>query len=153
MNLILNMNYDLLYGHIQRAESLLSSHTLDEKVVFDMIGEAPRDFVGRLVSIVLAKGLEKKNDSIKDWKMRVLVQTNYYPVSLEFNEGLSIRKGSIMDPTLEVKFDMDTLVELVTGVKSPLKCVLSGDIKMKGFFRHPIAGFRFYNLMVASIGG
>lgn len=117
--------------------------------------EEPTDFVGFLFAHTVSKQLENPEieSRVRNWKMTVVVDTNYYPVTIEFNDGVRIIRKFIDNPTLIVKISMDTISHIIKGELSPFRAFLSGDIKVKGMFRHPLALKRFYGLIIGTLKG
>ncbi len=119
-----------------------------------MVSTTP-DFIGTILAQLLEKQLSdpKMLAKVQRWKMKVILDTNFYPVSMIFDDGLKIQKGVVDAPTLRVFMTFDTLIDLVKATKSPVGAVLSGDLKIKGLFRHPLATYRFYKLIVSALRG
>ena len=117
--------------------------------------DEPRDFVGYLLAHALEQRLEDPdiNSKVKTWKMTVNVETDYYPLSIRFDNGLRITRDIVDHPTLSVIISMDTMSQIIKEECSPLKAFLSGDIKVKGMFRHPLAMKRFYSLLIGALKG
>ena len=85
--------------------------------------------------------------------MKVIFETNFYPVSIIFDNGIEIKKGEVENPTIRIFMTFDTMVDLVREKQSPIGAILSGKIKVKGLLRHPLAAYRFYKLMISSLRG
>ncbi|MHA1480529.1 MAG: SCP2 sterol-binding domain-containing protein [Candidatus Thorarchaeota archaeon] len=119
-----------------------------------MISTTP-DFIGTILAKLLEKQLSdpKMLAKVRCWKMIVILDTNFYSVSLIFDDGLKIQKGAVNEPTVRVFMTFDTLIDLVKATKSPIGAVLSGNLKIKGLLRHPIATYRFYKLIVSALRG
>ena len=119
-----------------------------------MVVSSP-DFIGTVLSLVLQKKLDDPEElsRIEGWEMKVIFETNFYPVSLIFDNGLEIKKGEIENPTIRIFMTFDTLIELIRGKQSPMGAILRGKIKVKGLLRHPLATFRFYTLIGSSSRG
>ena len=84
---------------------------------------------------------------VKKWRMSIVIQTDYYPLSLIFSDSMRIEKGVVHDPTLVAITSFGTLLAITKGKSSLLKSVMNRTIRIKGLLRHPIAAFRFYRLM------
>ncbi len=114
----------------------------------------PRDFVGNILAMMLSERFENPEytEKIQNWKMTVCLRTNFYPIILDFNQGVTITRDPIDNPTLDISMDFDTMIVLIRGKSSMMKEVLRGRIKIRGLFRHPLATFRFYRLMQSIIG-
>jgi putative sterol carrier protein len=117
--------------------------------------DEPRDFVGYLLAHVVEQRLEDPNinSKVKTWKMTVNVETNYYPLSMIFDNGLRITRDIVDSPTLSVSISMDTISRIIKEEYSPIKAFLNGDIKVKGMFSHPLAMKRFYSLLIGALKG
>jgi putative sterol carrier protein len=117
--------------------------------------EEPRDFVGYLLAHAVEKQLQDSTikSKVRTWKMEIVLQTNYYPVTMIFDNGVKIIREAVESPTLIVKISMDTISQIIKGECSPIKAFLKGDIKVKGMFRHPIAMKRFYGLLMSGLRG
>jgi hypothetical protein len=115
----------------------------------------PTDFVGKILSIMINKQLEDPITltKVKNWRMKVILQTDYYPLSLIFDDSLRIENRIVSDPTLVVSLTFDRIMQIVKGKSSLIKSVLNRSIRIKGILRHPIAAFRFYRLMNAVLKG
>ena len=115
----------------------------------------PADFVGKILSIMINKQLEDPStlSKVKDWRMNVVLQTDYYPLSLIFDDSLRIENGVVSDPTLVVSITFERIMQIVKGKSSLIKSVLNRSIRIKGLLRHPVAAFRFYRLMNAVLKG
>ncbi|MHA2424550.1 MAG: hypothetical protein ACXAEF_07165 [Candidatus Thorarchaeota archaeon] len=109
----------------------------------------PPDFVGNILAKMLAKVLQDENlaRKIKSWKMIVTLTSDYYPVSIVFNEGVSVERTIDSEPTLNVKMKFGTIIRLVEGKSSMIREMLRRRIRVEGLFRHPVATYRFYQLM------
>ncbi|MHA1638473.1 MAG: SCP2 sterol-binding domain-containing protein [Candidatus Thorarchaeota archaeon] len=119
-----------------------------------MVVSSP-DFIGTVLSLVLQKKLEDPDEltKIRGWEMKVIFETNFYPVSIIFDNGIEIKKGEVEDPTIRIFMTFDTMIDLVREKQSPIGAILSGKIRVKGLFRHPIATYRYYKLMMSSLRG
>ena len=119
-----------------------------------MVSTTP-DFIGTILAQLLEKPLSNPQTlaKVQSWNMKVILDTNFYPVSLIFDNGLQIQKGEVNAPTIRVFMTFDTMMELVQATKSPIGAVLRGEIKVKGLLKHPIATYRFYKLIVSALRG
>ena len=90
---------------------------------------------------------------VKNWRMSVVLQTDYYPLSLIFSDVIRIESGVISDPTLVFSMTFKTIIQIAKGESSLIKSVLNRSIRIKGLLRHPIATLRFYRLMNAVLKG
>ncbi|MGY5861442.1 MAG: SCP2 sterol-binding domain-containing protein [Candidatus Thorarchaeota archaeon] len=117
--------------------------------------DEPKDFIGYLMAQLISRQLEdpKLESRVKGWKMTVVLATDYYPVTLTFDQGVRLSKGAADDATLTVKMSFDTIIRLVMEEISTIKAVLNGKIKAKGMLRHPVAMMRFYTLLTAALKG
>ncbi len=115
----------------------------------------PRDFVGNILGIVLERELEneKRRAEIGEWNMSVVLDTDYYPVTVHFSNGIRIERGASKNPTITLKTTMSTIVLLAGGKLSPVRGFLQGKLRVKGLLRHPRATFRFYRLMMSALRG
>jgi hypothetical protein len=87
------------------------------------------------------------SEKVKKWRMTVVLQTDYYGLSLIFDEAMRIESGAVTNPTLIATTTFYTILMIAKGKVSLLKSVLDRSVRIKGLFRHPIAAFRFYRLM------
>jgi putative sterol carrier protein len=117
--------------------------------------EEPRDFLGYLLAHAIENQLQDPEfiSRVKTWKMTVVLETNYYPLTMVFDNGLKIIRKAVENPTLIVKISMDTINQIIKEECSPLKAFFKGNIKVKGLFRHPIAMKRFYGLLTSGLRG
>ena len=119
-----------------------------------MVVSSP-DFIGTVLSQVLHKKLEDPEEltKIEGWEMKVIFETNFYPVSIIFDNGIEIQKGEVENPTIRIFMTFDTMIDLVREKQSPIGAILRNKIKVKGLLRHPLATYRFYKLMMSSLRG
>ncbi|MGD9397002.1 MAG: hypothetical protein PVJ05_11285 [Candidatus Thorarchaeota archaeon] len=115
----------------------------------------PTDFVGKILSIMINKHLEDPStlSKVKSWRMKVVLQTDYYPLSLIFDDSLRIENGVVSDPILVVSLTFERIIQLIKGKSSLIKSVLNRSIRIKGLLRHPVAAFRFYGFINAVLKG
>lgn len=115
----------------------------------------PNDFLGNIFAKVIGTLLQDdaKRRQIEKWEMRVVIETNFYPISLVFANGLRIERGRLKSPTLTLLTSMDTIVDIARGEISPMSAILKRHIKVKGLFRHPVATLRLYRLLNEALGG
>lgn len=111
--------------------------------------EEPKDFLGFLLYKLINKQLEDPNLSsdVIHWNMTVVLDTNYYPVTISFDNGVNISKDAIPNPTLRIKLSLDTIIQLAMNETSIVKAVLSRKIRIAGMLRHPLATKKFYSLL------
>ena len=109
----------------------------------------PSDFVGNILAKMINRQLKDSTtlEKVKKWRMTVVLQTDYYALSLIFDELMQIKSGATTDPTLIATTTFHTILMIAKGKNSLLKSVLNRSVRIKGLFRHPIAAFRFYRLM------
>lgn len=116
---------------------------------------SPPDFLGAIFAKMLSAHLSSENaaSKMRQWAMRVVLRTDYYPLSLLFRDGLIISKGEIESPTLVVTTTFHYLLRVLAGEISLLRAFITGKIKLQGFFRHPVSSLRFYRLINALLKG
>ncbi|MDF1538457.1 MAG: hypothetical protein P1Q69_06105 [Candidatus Thorarchaeota archaeon] len=114
----------------------------------------PTDFVGNILAKLVAKALAKPSmvSKVEGWKMIVTLSSDYYPVSMVFDEGVTVIRKIDADATLNVEMNFAVIIDLVEGNTSMVRAMLERKIRVRGLFRHPIATFRFYRLMQTIIG-
>ncbi len=114
----------------------------------------PTDFIGNILAKLINLQLENSSmrDKMANWNMSVVLETDYYPVSIIFDEIISIEAGLVSDPTLVFKLKFDTILKLVERKTTMIRAILRGKIKVKGF-RHLIALYRFYGFMNSILKG
>lgn len=129
-----------------------SEGTTDEGDGEHMLDQ-PRDFIGNILAILISKPLARPEfgAAVTKWKMDVVLETDYYPVTIRFNKGIKVELGNNPRPTLRVSIKLSTIIELVKGKTSPIKALLNGGLKVKGILRHPRATLRFYKLISSSL--
>jgi hypothetical protein len=115
----------------------------------------PTDFIGKILAMMINKQLESPAtlSEVEKWQMTVVLQTDFYPLSLIFDDTMRIEKGVSPEPTLLVTTTFNTIIRIAKGESSLIKSVLGRSIRIKGLFRHPIATFRFYRLMNVVLKG
>ncbi len=108
----------------------------------------PPDFIGNILAKLINNQIANSalRDKMQNWRMTVVFDTDYYPVSIIFDETISIKSGIVEEPTLIFKMEFGTILELVERKTSMIRAIFSRKIKVKGF-RHLIALYRFYGLM------
>jgi hypothetical protein len=79
--------------------------------------------------------------------MSVILETDYYPVSIVFGDHIRIDARTVENPTLIFSMKFHTIISIVRKETSILSALLRGSIKVKGLINHPRAAFRFYKLM------
>ncbi len=114
----------------------------------------PQDFVGAVFYSLLQRALdnEKIAEEVKSWVMTAEISTDYYPISINIDDGVAVTKGSPENPTLRVKTSFKTVSDLALGRVTPFRALLSGRLTIEGMIRHPISAMRFYRLMAAALG-
>lgn len=119
-----------------------------------MIAE-PTDFIGNILTKLINKQLENPAtlNRVKNWRMSVVLHTDYYPLALIFSDAMRIESGTIPDSTLTVNMTFNTIIKLAKGETSLIRSLFNRSIKIKGIIRHPISTFRFYRLMNAVLKG
>jgi hypothetical protein len=117
--------------------------------------EEPKDFLGFLLHTLINKQLENPDVSsdVKTWNMTVVLDTNYYPITIAFDNGVSISKHAIENPTLKVALSLDTVIRLAMNETSIVKAVMKREIKITGLLRHPKAVMKFYGLLSSILKG
>ncbi|TXT54541.1 MAG: hypothetical protein BAJATHORv1_60037 [Candidatus Thorarchaeota archaeon] len=120
-----------------------------------MIVNPTDDFIGTLLAEVFRRELEseKKKEEVSKWKISMILDTDYYPVSIEFNNGISIIKGVIKDPDITMTTSMQTIIDITRGKTSALRAIRKGELRVKGLFRHPRSAFRLYRFMIPALEG
>jgi len=116
----------------------------------------PTDFVGKVLAKLVNSRLEVNPNlqaKVMHYRMQVVVDTSYYPVTLHFDKGLRIVKGAAERPTLRLGLSFDSIIGLVLHKVSPMRAVLKGQIKVKGLLRHPLATYRIYRLLMPALTG
>jgi len=95
----------------------------------------PPDFIGNIFAKLTNNQLATSTlmDKMQDWRMSVVFDTDYYPVSIIFDEIISIEAGLVSDPTLVFKLKFDTILKLVERKTTMIRAILRGKIKVKGF--------------------
>lgn len=128
--------------------------TIKQRECLPVLNE-PRDFIGTILAFLFERELASKTrrDEVVKWNMLVTLDTDYYPVTIHFANGIRVERGRIDDPTLTLRTSVNTLVLIAQGRFSPIRGLLQGKLKMKGILRHPIATVRFYRLMMDALRG
>ena len=110
--------------------------------------EEPPDFIGNILAKLINSKITNSglHDKIQDWRMTVVFDTDFYPVSIYFDEAVRIKAGIADEATLIFKLEFGTILELVERKTSMIRAILSRKIKVKGF-RHLVSLYRFYGLM------
>ena len=114
----------------------------------------PKDLIGNVLYILLARQFEDDGylAEIKNWNMTVVLDTDYYPVTLAFADGITIEKGAVPNPTITLETTFETIVSIAVGEISPLRGMINRKLRIRGLFRHPRATLRFYRLMIRALG-
>ena len=79
--------------------------------------------------------------------MSVCIETDYYNISLFFDNGVRITGDTIANPTITLSTTFNSLLDVIAGDVSIARSLLSRRLRMKGSLRHPVASLRFYRLM------
>jgi putative sterol carrier protein len=114
----------------------------------------PGDFVGAVFHSLLQRALENEElaEEVKSWRMTAEISADYYPISIDIDDGVAVTKGSPENPTLRVKTSFKTVSDLALGRVTPFGALLRRRLKIGGMIRHPISAVRFYRLMAAALG-
>jgi hypothetical protein len=117
--------------------------------------EKPKDFLGFLMHTLIGKQLEDPNinSEVKTWNMTVVLKTNYYPITITFENGVTISKCAIENPTLKISLSLDTVIRLAMNETSIPKAILKREVKIAGLFKHPRAALKFYSLLSSILRG
>jgi hypothetical protein len=117
--------------------------------------DEPTDFLGNIFAKVITSYLQKARSppKIETWKMRAVLITDFYAISLIFENGLEISRGETESPTLQLTTTMATIIQVAKGDVSLRGAILRRRVIVKGLFRHPMAAFRLYRLINNAIGG
>ena len=115
----------------------------------------PSDFIGNILGKLLNRELEKPSMRRKmgRWRMSIVLNTDYYPVSIVISDRIEIIADYVASPTIVLSTKFSTIIELFNGETSMIGAVLRGTIKTRGLLRHPLSMIRFYRLMTAILGG
>jgi len=116
--------------------------------------ELPGDFIGAILYSMLRPQLESAGIATgkQGGRLTVVIETEYYPVTLELGDVLRIHRGAGERPTLRVRTTLRTVVDIARHRISPVGAFLRGRIKIRGFLRHPLAARRFLALFLSSLG-
>ncbi|TFG31386.1 hypothetical protein EU527_12505 [Candidatus Thorarchaeota archaeon] len=111
--------------------------------------DEPGDFIGNILAKLINRRYTTLTDTqnFKNWDMSIIIETDYYPVSILFENTVKIKSDAIQNPTLIFKMKFNTIVSIVKEETTILRALLKGAIQVKGLVRHPRAAFRFYRLM------
>ncbi len=115
----------------------------------------PTDFIGNILAKLINRQLENpsKQGMMTSWNMSVVIDTDYYPVSIIFDETISMKTGLVDEPTLIFKMSFGTIISLVKKETSMIRAMLGGSIKVRGLLQNPRAAYRFYILMNSILRG
>ena len=93
----------------------------------------PKDLLGNILSILLARQFtdEMFLIEVKGWKMTVVLDTDYYPITIHFANGISIEKGAIPNPTIKLTTTLAAIASISEGELSPIRGMLTRKLKMK----------------------
>ena len=116
--------------------------------------EEPPDLIGNILARMINRqfSTSRVGEKLPSWRMSVVFDTDYYPVSIIFNETISIYAGFVKNPTLVFKLSFGTILLLVEKKTTMIRAILSGNIKVKGL-RHLISLYRFYGLINSILKG
>jgi len=92
-------------------------------------------------------------EKLVKWDMTVRIETDFYPISIRFKDGVTITREIIENPTLLITMSFDVIIQIVRGKTSVIRGFIKRSIKMRGILRHPYATLRFYKLINQMIGG
>ena len=115
----------------------------------------PNDFIGNILGKLLNRQLENESmrRKVERWRMSVVLNTDYYPISIVFGERIEIVPDYVDNPTIVLSMKFNTIIEISRGETSIIKAVLGGTIKTRGSLRHPFSMLKFYRLMASILGG
>ena len=115
----------------------------------------PRDFVGSIFAMMIEKHLETPDavSKVSPWSMSVLLETDFYPILIKFENGVTITRDVIEHPTLRIRMSFDTIISILDGQTSMMREFIGRRVKMQGIIQHPRATFRFYRFINSMIGG
>lgn len=115
----------------------------------------PDDFVGIILAKMITKVLSKPQlaRKVKGWKMSITLSSDYYPVTIIFDKGISVIREFDSKPTLNVKMKFETIINMVEGKSSMIGEMFRRRISVEGLVRHPIATYRFYKFMQSLLEG
>ena len=115
----------------------------------------PNDFVGNIFGKLLNRELENQSTQrkVRGWRMSVVLDTDYYPISIVFSDHIEIIADYVDNPTIALSMKFSTIIGLLRGESSMMRDVLRGTIKTRGLLRHPLSMLRFYRLMASILGG
>jgi len=116
--------------------------------------ELPGDFIGAILYSMLRPQFESAGTATgkQSGRLTVVIETEYYPVTLELGDALRIHRGAGERPTLRVTTTLRTVVDIARHRISPVGAFLRGRIKIRGLLRHPFAARRFLALFLSSLG-
>lgn len=115
----------------------------------------PQDFLGAMLAKMLTRVLTTVDEieDVRRWKMTVMVYTDFYNLSMRFENGVSITTDPIENSTLTARTSFHSLLQIINGRASLFSSYLKGDVKISGLLRHPISVLRFYRLMKRMLKG
>ncbi|RDE15255.1 MAG: hypothetical protein C4K48_04210 [Candidatus Thorarchaeota archaeon] len=115
----------------------------------------PDDFIGNILGKLLNRQLENQpmRGKVGRWRMSVVLDTDYYPISIIFSYHIEIVADYVDDPTIVLSMKFNTIIRLFRGETSMIRAVLGGAIKTRGLLKHPLSMIRFYRLMTSILGG
>ncbi|MBD3228586.1 MAG: hypothetical protein GF329_10400 [Candidatus Lokiarchaeota archaeon] len=103
----------------------------------------PTEIVSQAMINVLKKAQElnpeKFNKNIKGYKKRIRIDTDLYPVFLEFDDGkISVKYSETPeaeDYDFGISFDFETLVDIAEGKVSGIIAFFKGRIKISSIWK------------------
>jgi len=109
----------------------------------------PSDFIGSIIYTMLKQRMQQNPNCppFHTWQMKVVLSTDYYPLSLIFDNGLEFHKGDLQEADIRLDFSFEVLLEIIKGRKGFLGAILRRGVRIEGFLKHPFAAYRFYKLM------
>ncbi|MGY5858965.1 MAG: hypothetical protein RTU63_06325 [Candidatus Thorarchaeota archaeon] len=115
----------------------------------------PPDFVGNILAKLINRQMQipSMKEKMKSWKMSVILKTDFYPVSIIFDQDIRVLAEAIENPTLVFAMNFGTIIKLVEHETTMVRAMFGGSIKVKGLFRNLRAVYRFYTLMNSILKG
>ncbi|MGY5880452.1 MAG: hypothetical protein RTV31_09375 [Candidatus Thorarchaeota archaeon] len=115
----------------------------------------PPDFIGNILAKLINRQIQNPSmkEKMKSWKMSVILETDFYPVSIIFDQDITAFAEVVENPTLVFTMDFGTIIKLVEQETTMIRAMIGGSIKVKGFFRNLRSVYRFYSLMNSILKG
>jgi putative sterol carrier protein len=115
----------------------------------------PKDLIGTVLDVLFIRQFQDEAflSDVTNWQMTVVLDTDYYPITLTFADGITIEKGAVPSPTITLVTTLENISRIANGEISPVRGILTRKIRIKGLFTHPRAALRFYRLMMKALGG